>query len=100
MAGGYIAGERTANRLHVLTGNAYSGNHQASVCVRGWCYAITDGVTWFDAAGSMHEDGWPSCLQLGARERIRFGEVAVSGPTGEAWRQVVWVDCRGSVAAR
>lgn len=100
VAGGWIAGERTANRLHVLTANVYVGDHQAGVCLHGWCYGISDVVSWVDAGGSLHEDGWPSCLQLGTYERIRFGEIEVSGPTDESWRQVVWVDCRGAVRVR
>jgi hypothetical protein len=96
---GYALGSENGNRIKAIEGNAYVGAHQASVKVDGWAYGIVDSVPWFDSAGSFHESGWPTCLgSVGSTVRIKFGETPVSGPNGETWREVAWVDCRGAVA--
>jgi hypothetical protein len=97
-AASYAAGRRGGNQLHVRTGNAYVGLHQASVKVDGWAYGIVGSVEWVGADGTSHESGWPDCLgRPGTTERIRFGEISVTGPQDDSWRDVAWVDCRGAV---
>lgn len=91
----YHAGELHARQITVLSGNAYVGAGQAAVRVAGWTYSVSDGVTWIDGSGSLHETGWPGCLSTqGTTVPIKFGEIQVTAPNGDSWRQVVWVDCR------
>jgi hypothetical protein len=101
---GYSAGESNrGSRLTVLTGNAYVGDHEASMKVDGWAYGVTGSVAWMDAGGSFHESGWPACLApIGSTGRVRFGEVPVAGPDsgGIGLRAVVWIDCRGAIQVR
>lgn len=101
LIGGFAAnsiGSSARSRLTVLTGNAYVGMHQATVSVGGWSYGIVDSVAWVDVIGSSHVSGWPACLDTpGTTVRVKFAAVPVTGPTGASWRQVAWVDCRGSV---
>jgi hypothetical protein len=93
----YAVGTRDGNRLKALTGNAYVGNHQASVKVDEWAYGIVDSVAWVDKSGSSHDSGWPACLSTpGTTVKIRFGEITVTGPHHDSWREVAWVDCRGA----
>ena len=94
----YEAGTEHGNRVHTRTGNAYVGADQATVKVGGWNYGIGADVEWVDRSGTAHDGGWPECLgPAGSTVRIRFGEITVSGPQGDSWRAVVWVDCRGAV---
>jgi hypothetical protein len=89
-------GEGHGRRTTVLTGVAYTGLNEATVTVAGWSYGISGtGITWYDSQGTLHDNGWPSCLRgIGRRVPITFGAVPVTGPGGDSWRQVVWVDCR------
>jgi hypothetical protein len=91
----FLAGEHHQRPLTILTGVATVGDHQATVTVAGWSYAIEgDSIMWVDQQGSTHDGGWPSCLSgFGQTVPISFGEVPVTAPNGLAWRQVVWVDC-------
>ena len=91
----FLAGEHHHRPFTVLTGVATVGDHQATVTVAGWSYAIEgDSVMWVDRQGSTHDGGWPSCLNVvGRAVPISFGEVPVTAPDGLSWRQVVWVDC-------
>jgi hypothetical protein len=97
----YEAGTKHGNHVRALTGRAYVGAHQAAARVDGWSYGIVDSVSWVGRDGVAHEDGWPACLSpLGATVQVRFGEISVSGPQDDSWREVVWVDCRGAVRVR
>jgi len=98
---GYAVGVQHGNRTHALTGDFYVGLHEASGRVDGWGYGLTGTVAWVDNAGSLHEDGWPACLDtVGSTMRITFGEISVTGPHGVSWRSVEWVDCRTSQRIR
>ena len=91
----FLAGEHQQRPFTVLTGLATVGDHQATVIVAGWAYAIGSGIPWVDQQGVTHEGGWPSCLATPGRTvPVTFGEVPVTAPNGLSWRQVVWVDCR------
>jgi len=94
--GGYALSQHR-NGVHALTGTAYIGKHQMSVEVGGWTYGFRQTVPlWIDTSGTTHDGGWPDCLRpIGAKVRVRFGEVPVTAPTGAGEREVVWVDCRG-----
>ncbi|HKC28010.1 MAG TPA: hypothetical protein VKB75_08345 [Jatrophihabitans sp.] len=93
-AAAYLSRDKPAHQT-VLTGVAYVGLQQASVRADGWTYGISASVPWLDANGSLHEVGWPACLSaIGETVPIRFAQISVSGPRSEAWRQVLWVDCR------
>jgi len=92
----FAVGRQDRGHMRTLSGNAQVGDHLASVIVGGWAYGIVDSVAWVDSQGSLHESGWPTCLQpVGASVHIRFGVVPVTGPNHRSWREVVWVDCRG-----
>ena len=91
----FLAGEHQQRPFTVLTGTATVGDHQATVIVAGWAYAIGNGIPWVDQQGMTHEGGWPSCLgSPGRTVPVTFGEVPVTAPDGQSWRQVVWLDCR------
>jgi hypothetical protein len=91
----FLAGEHQQHPFTVLTGTATVGDHQATVIVAGWAYAIGSGIPWVDQQGVTHEGGWPSCLgPPGRTVPVAFGEVPVTAPGGQSWRQVVWLDCR------
>lgn len=91
----FLAGEHHQHPFTIVTGVATVGDHQATVIVGGWTYAIEgDSIWWVDQQGSTHDGGWPSCLNgFGRTVPISFGEVPVTAPNGLSWRQVVWVDC-------
>jgi hypothetical protein len=91
----FLAGEHQQRPFTVLTGTATVGDRQATVIVAGWAYAIGNGIPWVDQQGVTHEGGWPSCLGAPGRTvPVTFGEVPVTAPDGQSWRQVVWLDCR------
>jgi hypothetical protein len=91
----YLGGEHGRDRLTVRHGVAQVGLNQASVKVGGWWYGINASVPWVDDTNSWHESGWPTCLApVGSAVAITFGEITVTGPDGQSWRQVAWVDCR------
>jgi len=91
----FFAGEHHQRPFAISTGVAAVGDHQATVTVAGWAYAIQgDSVVWVDQQGSTHDGGWPSCLSRpGQTVPISFGEVPVTAPNGLGCHQVVWVDC-------
>jgi hypothetical protein len=79
-----------------LSGQARVGMNEASVTVGGWTYGFaTTTMPWYDTAGGVHEgDVAAPCLRnVGTQTRITFGEVPVIGPSGDSWRDVVWVRC-------
>ncbi|HEY2354959.1 MAG TPA: hypothetical protein VGH79_08705 [Gaiellaceae bacterium] len=90
-------GRRGTTSVHVLTGTAWVGDHQASIGVGGWTYGFAQSMPmWIDGSGTEHDGGWPACLdRIGSHPRIRFGAVPVTDPNGLGQREVVWVDCRG-----
>ncbi|MDT4985197.1 MAG: hypothetical protein QOF95_2687 [Pseudonocardiales bacterium] len=93
---GYGLGTSNGPHVKALSGDAYVGANQAAVKVDGWTYGIVGSVAWVDSRGASHDSGWPDCLgSPGTTVHIRFGEVSVTGPQDDSWRQVVWVDCRG-----
>lgn len=111
VAGAYLLGVRNAERAtwHTVTVDLATvaadedGPHRLlSITSDGWTYAIEDSVHWVDVDGTMHEDGWPECLeprQPGLMDRnhedvrFRFAEVSVNADDF-GWRPVVMVDCR------
>ena len=93
---GFAVGEHQQRPMTVLHGLAYVGDHEVSVTVGGWVYGFQGpgNLFWTGSDGSEHSGGWPACLHGPSRMPITFGEVPVTTPDGEMWRQVVWVDCR------
>jgi hypothetical protein len=111
-AGGYWLGRDGAERAdwHTVTIEradvvSNGGAHRLlTVNVDGWAYALENAVPhWIDEAGSVHDSGWPHCLEPahpgGGPERnpghvtFRFASVAVR-TEAIGWRPVVAVDCR------
>ncbi len=94
--GGYLLGTRPAT-LTVRVGQAYSTPYQIGISTKGWFYDVPLRVSWRDGAGAWHQDSRPTCLPpTGEIPNLTFGTVNVTGPGGQGWRQVVWVDCTGS----
>ena len=92
-AAGYVVGTQNP-QVHVDSGTAYVGDHQATAFTAGWAYAIPMEGPWFDAAGTWHDGGPPACLTtVGSTVSIRFGWTSVAEPQGASWRQVDWVSC-------
>lgn len=113
--GAYRLGKHDSERAswHTVTvdlanvGADPRGPHRLlSVQVDGWTYGIEDSVKWTDRQGSMHEGGWPACLEPRHpgfsnrnHEKVRFGFAEVSVDAGGfGWRPVVMVDCRPSAS--
>lgn len=76
-----------------LTGSAHVSSvaHKATFKVGARYYGFTDSVAWIDKAGSVHESGWPTCLN-DAITSARFQALSRSVP-GVGW-PVIEVDCR------
>ncbi|GGO86020.1 hypothetical protein GCM10011584_07370 [Nocardioides phosphati] len=82
-----------------------NGDHRLlTVRDKDWSYGLVDSVThWIDREGSLHQGGWPSCLEpahpMGGPEAnpgvvaFRFASVKTKLDGGEL-RPVVLVDCR------
>jgi hypothetical protein len=80
-----------------LTGSASVGNRVASIRSEGTYYGVSESVAWVDAAGSVHDEGWPECFEGVGRDpvRVRFGAVTVRLPDdGGSVTSLVYVDCR------
>jgi hypothetical protein len=94
---GYALGIDAPHTTH-LTGRASVDDGTASIRSGGMLYRVPGNVAWIDATGSLHEGGWPACLDPGATTRdLRFGVTDVSVPDGPEFTSVVYVDCRASV---
>jgi hypothetical protein len=78
-----------------MTGDATPGEKVVSIEVGGTTYGASQSVSWTDASGSLHEDGWPDCLAAGVEARgLRFtGAMVWHGSSGMA--TILWVDCQG-----
>ena len=112
--GGYRLGVRSTERAnwHTVTVDLAGvaadedGPYRLlSVTDDGWTYAIEDSVPWTDAGGTLHDRGWPACLEPAhpgfmsrnhERVRFRFAEVSVDAG-GVGSRPVMMVDCRRPV---
>ncbi|GAA1896139.1 hypothetical protein [Lapillicoccus jejuensis] len=96
---GYGWGASTAKTVTTSTyvTTAYVGDHIFSATVDGAGFGAATSVSWYDAAGSFHERGWPECLStIGVQQTVVFGGMWVTGADpGTAMTQVAWVDCRG-----
>jgi hypothetical protein len=92
---GSVIGSDRAGVMH-LEGTAHVGEHVASIEAGGWTYGISESISWIDAFGTQHDDGWPTCLgTVGSTPTVKFGAVPVTVPgTGSMSRPVVYVDCR------
>jgi len=92
---GYLTGSYSTSHPAVLTGDGYVGADQASFQVGDTTYGFRSTVTWTDAAGSLHDNGWPACLpKLQSVSGVRFVAATIwAGGSGSS--QVVWVDCQG-----
>lgn len=78
----------------IQVGRADPAEGAISITTADWTYAVPlDGVTWVDAAGTIHDSGRPDCLAAGASRQIRFAAVEVT-IDGSRWRPVVWVSCQ------
>jgi hypothetical protein len=92
---GYHLGRHHTEGIIWHTGDAWIGDHEASITTPGWTYGFMTSVPrWIDADGTTHTDSWPDCVNpLGTQKPVTFATVNVTGPGG-TWRQVVYVDCR------
>jgi hypothetical protein len=70
------------------------GDSQMTAHVDNVAYGVSGAVSWVDASGSWHEDGWPACAPARTQSRITFGGAVVYGPTGAGSYRILWVDCR------
>jgi predicted small lipoprotein YifL len=78
----------------IQTGRADAGETAISISTDDWTYGVpSDGVTWIDKDGSLHDTGRPDCLAPGVSRQIRFAAVQVT-VQGSTWRPVIWVSCR------
>ncbi|NYG08345.1 hypothetical protein BJ986_002832 [Phycicoccus badiiscoriae] len=89
---GYGVGRDAAQPMW-LTGSAHVSTmgRQASFVADGWSYGFMGSVSWIDAQGVMHMDGWPDCLTdqtKSARFEAESQAVDVIG------KPVLAVDCR------
>lgn len=91
---GYVIGT-SGSDVTELTGRAAVGDHIASIESGDLFYGVSESVAWIDPTGSLHDDGWPSCLgKAGTTSTVRFGVVAVDIPDVGGMNEVVYVDCR------
>jgi len=78
----------------IQVGRADAAEGAISITTAEWTYAVPlDGVTWVDAAGTIHDSGRPDCLAPGASRQVRFAAVEVT-IAGSRWRPVVWISCQ------
>jgi len=91
---GYLVGSHRTSVTNLGTGSAQVGDRTATITSDGYSYGVTETVAWVDAAGSLHESGWPTCLPSGSTVTARFGWTLVTYPDGTSARQVAYVDCR------
>lgn len=87
---GYVLGHQHNQVVTVRRGVVYAAASQATVQSSGWDYDVPLDVPWFDAQGTLHYGGRPSCLPPYRQSSIVFGSVDVSGIGA---RSVVWVRC-------
>lgn len=109
--GAYILGARNTERAnwHTVTvdvarvGADPSGPERVlSIKVDGWTYGLENSVTWIDDQGTVHDSGWPACLEPAhpgfarrSHKLVRFRFAEVSADTDYvSYRPVVMVDCQ------
>ena len=81
------------NPAHMLHGNVFVGDGQASARVGTTFYEVPPSLPWRDAQGRWHENGLPPCLgALGSTTPITFAAVNFKRD-GLRTSSVVWVDC-------
>jgi hypothetical protein len=81
---------------NVLTGRAdvNAAGDSGSITTSDWTYSLpTEGVTWTDHQGNVHDGGRPDCLGPGTSTEIRFAAVETR-IEGSTWRAVVWISCQ------
>jgi hypothetical protein len=89
-----LAGSRGSTNAHELTGQAdVDSSHVATLYAGGTAYGLSQSVPWLDASGSLHENGWPACLDVGNNPTVRFGGMFVPLPAGGAFAEVTYIDC-------
>ncbi len=92
---GYELGRHHTAAVVWHTGQAYIGEHEASMTTPGWTYGFESSVPWIDVAGAYHGDGWPDCVNpSGTQKLVTFATTTVT-VNGATSRPVVLVDCRG-----
>jgi hypothetical protein len=92
---GYLAGSHRTSVTNVVSGTAQVGDHVATITTDGYSYGISQSVAWIDAGGTLHDNGWPTCLTTGSTTLdVTFGWTLVTYPDGSSARQVAYVDCR------
>jgi len=86
-------------RPPILVGSGHVGGDVATLFVGDRAFGFRGSVSWTDAQGSFHDQGWPDCLpHLQDVSGIRFtgGTVPVGDGSGvTAVDEVFWVDCSG-----
>ena len=78
------------------TAVAHTGLKQIAIEYDGWTYGASDSVaSWLDRRGSMHDAGWPDCLDVpaGHQVTVRF-QARVVTIDGHTSRPIVAIDCR------
>ena len=92
---GYQLGRHHTAAVVWHTGQAYIGDHEASVTTPGWTYGFESSVPWIDATGASHDDGWPDCVNPSGTQKLVTFATATVTVNGATSRPVVLVDCRG-----
>jgi hypothetical protein len=95
-AGAFVVGSRNP-AVTIESGDAHVGVDEATASVDGWAYGVPVDVAWLGTDGDWRLDGRPACLAWTGTPRnvaIQFGWVRITSPSGQSWRQVVWVSCR------
>jgi hypothetical protein len=93
---GWFARDGIAHGAPVFEGAGRAGADQATVFVGDDAYGFESSVSWTDAAGTFHGDGWPECVPHNQDvTHLRFAGMTVwAGDSGIGTDQIVWVDCR------
>ena len=65
-----------------------------SIETSDWTYGLpTNGITWVDQQGALHDTGRPDCLVPGTSTEVSFAAIRVQLGT-ETLRPVVWISCQ------
>ena len=95
--GAFVLGSHNPT-VTVVSGEASTSYHEATVLVNGDAYQIPSDVEWSGMNGGWNTSGQPSCLAWTGSPRgnvpIEFGWVPITAPDSSGWCQVVWVACK------
>jgi hypothetical protein len=89
---GFALGRGSAEpRWYDGYGRVSEEGHQVSVDADGWTYGFSGEIPWYDAAGTLHDKGWPECLTDDTTQ-VRF--LAERVEVEDLGKPVLAIDCR------